>query len=203
MQLRYSDVVHEIKPLESGYRLVLNYNLIRIDYGAPTFANTLLEDIGVCRRILGNWKWINAGQPILCKLAWVLDHKYSELEVSLGNLKGHDDLVGRHMAEVCQTEGFTILFATMIFKRFAADTTSESPPHEELYLRNVLEADGRIKIDFATIQREEVIQANFFDRLPDKFETKQYSMELYGYEHISHSTVSFELLSLCVNRAHS
>ena len=188
--------------MESGYRLVLTYNLIRTDYQGPTSASALVEEKLKLHRILNDWKQrFNAGQPSLSKLAWILDHKYSEANLGLKNLKGHDDLLGHHVADICEKEGFTVMFASMTLTVYSYHDGEER--EQVLSLSNVVEADGRLITNDASIKNEEIIQKDCFDRYPDEVESEETGNEGVDVTHFYHDAVSFKHLSICKNCAHS
>ncbi len=192
--------------MKSGYRLVLTYNLIRTDYQGPTSASALVDEKAKLHRILKDWKQrFNAGQPTLSKLAWILDHKYSEANLGLKNLKGHDDLLGHHVADICEKEGFTVMFASMTLTVYSAtgETYDDDERDQRLSLGNVVEADGRLIIYEATIKNEEIIQEDCFDRRPDEVESEETGNEGVDVTHFYHDAVSLKHLSICKNRAHS
>jgi len=89
----YADCEHEVKPLQSGYRLCLVYNLVlsgssREQLRAPNFA----EQTTQLTALLRNWKAAKQTE----KLAFGLSHEYSKDGLSPQNLKGED----RTLAEV-------------------------------------------------------------------------------------------------------
>ncbi|KAF5229966.1 hypothetical protein FANTH_14043 [Fusarium anthophilum] len=86
----YSDVHHEILPVKSGYRWVLTYNLA-IGRSSPrtfdTFSETELRPLSECFK-----GWLSKEQkdrktPYACH---VLDHQYTQANISLSSLKGAD-----------------------------------------------------------------------------------------------------------------
>lgn len=84
----YADCTHEVKPLESGIRVALVYNLVR--QGAPTRP---VSGGAVAGRIASDLRAWGPDDPV--KLAFVLEHRYSEAEIGWTKLKGADD--GRAM----------------------------------------------------------------------------------------------------------
>ena len=193
--------------MESGYRLVLTYNLIRTDYQGPTSASALFDEKAKLHCILNDWKQrFNAGQPTLSKLAWVLDHKYSEANLGLKNLKGHDDLLGRHVADICGKEGFTVMFASMTLTVYSATAETYDDDDEleqKLSLSNVVEADGHLIINDASIKNDEIIQHGCFNRSPDEVESEETGNEGVDETHFYHDAVRFQHLNICKNRAYS
>ncbi len=89
----YSDCQHEVKPVVTGNRVCLTYNLVLADshkhssIGAPDFKK-VEDDLA---RLIGSWceSVVEHGdEPV--KVAVMLDHRYSEDGLSIHNLKGTD-----------------------------------------------------------------------------------------------------------------
>ncbi|KDQ15312.1 hypothetical protein BOTBODRAFT_187419 [Botryobasidium botryosum FD-172 SS1] len=84
----YTDVTHEIKPVTSGYRLALSYNLIHttsaLRPSLPNVQGPLLQ----LRNALLTWK--QAGYRGPPKIVYLLDHKYSLANLRGSALKGTD-----------------------------------------------------------------------------------------------------------------
>ena len=192
--------------MESDYRLVLTYNLIRTGYKGPTSASALVDEKLRFQDILSDWmQRFNAGQPTLRKLAWILDHKYSEANLSLQELKGHDDLLGRYVAEICNKEGFVMMFANMTLTVFEAgrDLYDGDELVQTLALSKVFDSNGHLVIYDAGIKEEEIIQAEPFDRNPDKVDAEETGNEGMDETHFYHDAVNLSLLSLWKHRPHS
>jgi hypothetical protein len=89
----YADCQHEVKPLLSGYRLCLTYNLAlakprgKKTIVAPNFQGTTEQIAGV----LSKWA-LKSGRKVAgpIKLAVMLDHRYSKAGLSIDRLKGVD-----------------------------------------------------------------------------------------------------------------
>ncbi|KIM42422.1 hypothetical protein M413DRAFT_27183 [Hebeloma cylindrosporum] len=91
----YTDVRHEVKPVTSGYRLALSYNLIHVappNVPVPSLPDTSSSAESL-RRILRKWQAdkydSESGQRLV---AYLLDHEYSTHELAHGrrSLKGAD-----------------------------------------------------------------------------------------------------------------
>ena len=89
----YADCQHEVKPLLSGHRLCLTYNLVlakprsKIAIAAPDFEDTTAQIASV----LLNWEAESIGQdPAPKKLAVMLEHRYTKSGLSIDKLKGVD-----------------------------------------------------------------------------------------------------------------
>ena len=84
----YADCQHEVRPLRSGYRLCLTYNVTlaksrsRKGIKAPSYGATAVA-IG---KLLDDWRKNEDGQ----KIAVILDHRYTQDSLSMDTLKGID-----------------------------------------------------------------------------------------------------------------
>ncbi|WP_171016108.1 2OG-Fe(II) oxygenase [Ramlibacter sp. 2FC] len=88
----YADCEHEVRPVESGHRVCLVFNLVR---GAarktpPARAPSYEAEVAQAARLIGA-AFAAEGAP--CKLAWLLAHQYSQAELGFGALKGVDAAV--------------------------------------------------------------------------------------------------------------
>ncbi|KAF5556307.1 hypothetical protein FPHYL_7993 [Fusarium phyllophilum] len=111
----YSDVHHEVLPVKSGYRWVLTYNLA---IGQPssrsfdTFSETELRPLSECVK-----GWLAQEQkdrktPYACH---VLDHEYTQANISQKSLKGADTT--RLMALQQALEGFPVTMYLALLER--------------------------------------------------------------------------------------
>lgn len=84
----YADCQHEVKPVRTGYRLCLTYNVAlaksraRRGVAAPSYGATA----AALQELLLDWQKDADAQ----KLAIILDHRYTQDGLSLDNLKGVD-----------------------------------------------------------------------------------------------------------------
>lgn len=89
-------MTHEVKPITSGYRLVLVYNLINVSRGNTPSASLALGGRQELRRILKSWdnatKKGNRQAPDI--LLYQLDHQYTDANLIFGALKGLDRVKG-------------------------------------------------------------------------------------------------------------
>lgn len=88
----YADCVHEVRPIASGYRLTLVYNLLRQSGSwLPKPPNYDAEQAGLAE-LLRQWSAAkqSADDPSPEKLVYPLEHAYTEAEISFDTLKGAD-----------------------------------------------------------------------------------------------------------------
>jgi hypothetical protein len=78
----YTDVVHEVKPITSGYRLALSYNLIHTSkvVPRPTLPN-MHTAVTRLRHVMH--KWSKDAYPTMHKpmLAYIFSHQYSAINL--------------------------------------------------------------------------------------------------------------------------
>jgi hypothetical protein len=92
----YADCEHEIRPVRSGFRLALVYNLTLAKAKRTITAPTSGEQIAAAARLLRQWSGqrrthadsSDEGAP--SKLAVLLDHQYTEAGLTYDALKGTD-----------------------------------------------------------------------------------------------------------------
>ncbi|KAL8763053.1 MAG: hypothetical protein Q9184_001080 [Pyrenodesmia sp. 2 TL-2023] len=173
------------------YEKVITYNLVRTH--GPGSAETVLHERAVLDGILKEWtRCVEASQPTIPKLAYFLDHKYTEANLQFSRLKGRDRLLGRYLREACESEGFTVLLANLTFTEFNAEQSQaeDEDKETELRLSNLMRVDGRLLIDGATIEDEELIQRNRYqNRWPDKVESEETGNEGVDATHFYHDSV--------------
>ena len=98
----YADCVHRTQPVRTGHRVSLVFNLLVRpgSKGVPTTGPELSAQVDTVSRMLADWP---RGEHSPDKLAWILDHKYSEKGLSFDSLKGIDLPVGRVLAAAVQS----------------------------------------------------------------------------------------------------
>lgn len=83
----YADCYHEVKPLRSGYRLALIYNLAIADREQQPLLSQQEEIIDQVDACIQKWSQSKGDRPIF---AYLLDHSYSEQHLSISTLKNND-----------------------------------------------------------------------------------------------------------------
>ncbi len=82
----YADCVHEVRPVTSGCRLALIYNLIKPGGGRNGSPPDYVREKNRMVRLLKDW----SSSPDPAKLIYPLDHAYTPAGLSLSGLKGRD-----------------------------------------------------------------------------------------------------------------
>ena len=148
----YTDVLHEVKPVTSGYRLALSFNMIHTspDKPLPTVSSQADGPCAKLRRVLCEWKE-RSGEPSNpdC-IAYLLKHQYSEADFRRGAslLKGEDS---QRMAFVrAATEGldYAILLAKVEYRVSESEygcwyDDMEEERYINITISNVVDLDGQ------------------------------------------------------------
>ena len=107
----FADCEHEVEPVSSGYRCCLIYNL-HLDEGDPGQLNlSLTEQARALLPSLAAMKLEHAGELS----AVLLDHSYTEANLSLRNLKGNDQARAHALFAAAEEAGFTAHLALVTF----------------------------------------------------------------------------------------
>ena len=184
---------HEIKPVVSGYRLVLTYNLIHTDYGGPSSAAVISNEKACLGNILNDWICrYKAGLSVPRKLIHILDHKYSEASLRLDRLKGRDLLLGRYLSENGDKNCLELMFGHLTLTVLDVERSKEEgeEPEETLELGHVVTAEGKLLLVEAAISNDEIIEENCYDRWPDDVENEETGNEGVDSTHIYRDAVS-------------
>ena len=93
----YADCEHEVRPVTEGYRLSLVFSLcLRAgDTDTPRTAPDYAQQVDRLAKRLAAWR---RGSNGVEKLAWVLEHEYSEAGLSFDALKNRDAALARILA---------------------------------------------------------------------------------------------------------
>jgi hypothetical protein len=89
----YADCIHEVKPLEEGYRVVLTFNLILEKFtGEKANLFESDKDVRFSNTIKSYFDNTDIGyrKNSARKLVYLLDHEYTENGMSWSHLKSHD-----------------------------------------------------------------------------------------------------------------
>jgi hypothetical protein len=107
-------VTHEVKPVLAGHRLVLTYNLIHTTLGSKELSANSDISMSQLRLTLSRWiKYLERDKDLPTKLAFLLQHQYTEASLCYDGLKGHDQQVASHLREACQESGFYFYLANL------------------------------------------------------------------------------------------
>ncbi|KAI1414341.1 hypothetical protein F5Y13DRAFT_197797 [Hypoxylon sp. FL1857] len=147
----FSDVTHEVEPLESGYRLVLTYNIIHTG-GIRMSAKLAGKQLTNIRILLTEWRSRLPGRDML---VYLLDHKYTESSLSLKNLKGRDRAVCQSLYEAGLDCDFTIFLARL--NRTQSGCRYIRSEEEDTELEEVKTCDGYTLCTSMPVEEEDII----------------------------------------------
>jgi hypothetical protein len=167
----YSDVKHEVKPIESGYRLVLTYNLVQ-DQGRPLLNAMDLDsrhkELSALLRL-----WVSEYSYIK-KLTFPLDQKYTNASLSRSNLKGAD------AAKVCLLD--QVREDEEIYWFLANCTKSQEDDNRDnaasFYFDHIVTPNGNSILKGLPLEEEEVLK-DYSCEDPDSEDEEEY-MGNYG-----------------------
>ena len=109
---RYGDVTHEVKPVTSGRRLVLSFDLAtsKSSTPRPTAADVVKSDAEL-EKTLSRWQrdrlYTRDGDEVR-HLSWITDHQYPGAGLKLDSLQGHDRQIVSRIARIGAKSGFTV-----------------------------------------------------------------------------------------------
>ena len=116
----YADVNHSVKPVISGYRLVLTYNILHVssDLASSRPPSILDDHKGNINKALAEWnsRFDGAASPA-SRLLYMMEHEYSEANIGMGLLKGKDQLRASCLFDAAQQNGFHLFFAHFVHTR--------------------------------------------------------------------------------------
>jgi hypothetical protein len=105
--------MHKVKPVTSGHRLVLIYNLVHDTFGTRELSATSNVTVAKLKSIFSFWKDKMENDPLLqAPLAFICEHQYTEVGFSQDALKGHDQDVVSHLRPACEESGFLLYLAS-------------------------------------------------------------------------------------------
>jgi len=108
----YCDCLHEIRPLTSGIRVCLIYNLCLIGENAPPVtAPTSSSAESKLGALIREWKRMEAKKP--SKIIYALTHKYTQKNLSFENLKSKDKGLAMMLKQLSTEHEMTVLLAIL------------------------------------------------------------------------------------------
>ncbi|KLO10714.1 hypothetical protein SCHPADRAFT_999401 [Schizopora paradoxa] len=118
----YTDIMHSVKPVQSGYRLAFSYNLVHGKNSFKPVVNLPEQKTEKLRTLLKNWsKADRAGhQDIDWKLCFSMDHQYSEMNLRSATLKGDDARLVAIVAPIAAELNFGLYVANVELRKEGA-----------------------------------------------------------------------------------
>ena len=164
----YSDVTHEVKEITSGHRLVLTYNIIQAE-GPKVLASLFLQQQSQLASLLTRWR---TELPIIKRLVYRLENKYSQNSLSLQGMKGRDSSRIQCLYDTCKENGFYLLLANMTKTQFVDEDEDQDVLDECfgncLRLDHVCSYDGLQVTSGHEIEMRDILGEDpYTDRDPD------------------------------------
>lgn len=121
----YTDILHSVLPVTSGYRFALSYNMIHEGSAAMPYLPNPLAQVDELRWVLRTWDR-NVDDPDSPSfVAWMLDHEYSEQSLNsrkIEALKGADKLRGLTLLDLAKEMGFELYLAQIKYQKIETVT---------------------------------------------------------------------------------
>ncbi len=164
----HTDCQHEVKPITNGYCLCLVYNLVHHDctYPLPPDNQKLVSTIASSMK-----EWSESSDSALHPLmmAYMLEHKYSEADLSFKSLKDCDGAVASILTLVQQQMDFDMYVASVcIVEKWSAslyDSFEYNLDNETVKAKNLKSFDEKQRICSINLSQESFVPAGFFECL--------------------------------------
>lgn len=135
----YSDVSHEVRPVTSGYRLVLTYNLVHEHQQIYYSASSIDDRQDQLEVQLKRW---NTRSRYRYNLIYPLQHQYSEASLSLHNLKGEDAEKGKLLARLCARNGLACFLGRLTRREQDEFDSDDGDELDSFYLSHIVHLSG-------------------------------------------------------------
>ena len=122
----YADCEHEVKPLRSGHRLALVYDLALAKSRAPLGAPLSQKHIADAAQVLREWAGAGSGPQ---KLAVTLAHRYTAAGLAWDALKGTDGARARVLAAAARQADCHVALALLTFWEYGSAEYDEPYEH--------------------------------------------------------------------------
>lgn len=193
----FTDVKHEIKPVQSGYRLALSYNLIRTTetLRPPLQNNELLaENIS---RVLESWKGKRSDPSAPEKIIYRLSHEYSIANLKGSALKSVDGQRFSYLLPAAERHGFKIGLA-YIDLHLSGSWAQEDPFNkpfewhrtESARVNHLVDLEGNVLVDeLAYDSKRETIPDDLgynLEKVPADEEESRSTQEMLSSSFVPH-----------------
>ncbi|KAL8789139.1 MAG: hypothetical protein Q9195_006959 [Heterodermia aff. obscurata] len=197
----YADVMHEVRPVTSGYRLVVVYNLLQTSPGPMPTAAKMFGAQNELRGVLDGWhRGIKKGnEDVPQYLIYGFDHEYTEASLCLHSLKNLDRMKTECLEEACSQSGVGCYLA--ICKKEESGSCEDHSNGKYHHLEDItdidngitrmVDLDGNILAKNLDLEEQACIQGDLFDGLTPKEDYTSY-MGNWGPEatHVYHASVA-------------
>ncbi|KAL9593533.1 MAG: hypothetical protein Q9219_007506 [cf. Caloplaca sp. 3 TL-2023] len=196
---RYADVTHEVKPVTSGYRFVIVYNLVQKSPGPAQSAASMLGEREALGETLAAWhrgiRKSNISAPEI--LLYRLDHQYTDASLKLDSLKGLDKVKVECLLDTCLKTNVGLYLASCekIVSGTCAEDYSEDDVDDDdedtyghgkthhrldedstssLRLKRMVAMNGNVLGDNIEVEEEDFVDEDPFGREPDNEDYEGY-----------------------------
>jgi hypothetical protein len=198
----YADVEHEIKPIMSGYRLVLTFNLVQDQMAPKQTAAALDANALYFEKLLRIWR----NEFDYCDyFIYPLAHKYTASSLSLKNMKGRDAAKCRYLEQLCPKNDVYWFLAHMT-KEKQDDYYEEEDDTDDLNISEPVTPQGKYMSLGPFYTDESQILADMEDFYDDRHPDSEDEGEYTGNENMPatfryHDTVAIMMPKSGVLRA--
>ena len=106
----YTDITHQVKPITSGYRLAVSYNLVNTSPGIPSpHLPDMHSAVSAVEAIFRKWRkggYDPGGSSDI--IAYLLDHEYSQASLESAAFKGKDATLISNIRGVAEKQGVSL-----------------------------------------------------------------------------------------------
>ncbi|MCJ1393988.1 hypothetical protein MMC18_006865 [Xylographa bjoerkii] len=181
----YADVEHAVRPVTSGYRLALTYNLIFAAPGIPLSASGSAKRKLELEKHLSTRKRSSAiagpGGPKL--LAYTTEHKYTDANLQFEHLKGKDRYRAQYLKDACAGQGFSLFLVNLEYTYDRGDHHGSTVDYHrleeitssELKLRILVQANGVKVVEDIPVPEYCVMQRETFAGNPEEEDYSGYT----------------------------
>ena len=147
----YTDVTHEVKPVTSGYRLAISYNLVNASPGLPPpHLPDMHSAVSAVEKIFRKWRNGGYYDPDFSgNIVYLLNHKYSGASLEFTALKGKDAVIVSNIKEVAEKQGISLRLGLLECEMSgdadvygSEDQWGRPPPKMEQVHETVYRVDG-------------------------------------------------------------
>ena len=164
----YADCSHEIKPITSGYRICLIYNLAIVNRKQQPLLSQQLKMVEEVSHFIQKWTRKNNNNPIL---TYLLEHDYSEENLRLSNLKNGDFAKASVLLDAAEKNGCQAFLCLVTYYR---ESYGETTYYGEYSYDHDLDEDDFEEYD---VSEEEVYAHCFMTSQERKVKIEKFLLE--------------------------
>ncbi|KAL8691564.1 MAG: hypothetical protein Q9218_003243 [Villophora microphyllina] len=178
----YADVMHEVQPITSGYRLVIVYYFVQTSPGPEQTAARLLGEKNEIGKVLAAWdRGIRKGVQDTPKfLTYQLDHEYTDTSLNLASLKGLDKVKANCLVDVCSRNDIGCHLASCEKSTSGAYEDSGSDGSDHHYINDEISSSLKLKrmvdVDGTLLAKDIALDEDDFIIQQDSFEDIQWPL---------------------------